>query len=208
MARLLADAFCDLGLTQAGLLRPVRRNLITPANPVVIEELDFPAATDIGGREWVLYVDPERLRTTKVYLQYDYDYDARVYQESAELEDEDAPVGLVYPRRLQSPYVFAGTEVQIRGQWHLDRFSGNILVLQGSVQIDETLDVGDIIRAHLPVLDSDGALFQIRELTRDLVDGTHHFALGGKVQHLSAGRCRPMVGCNSQYIAHRSSLNF
>ena len=129
------------------------------------------------------YVDPERLRTTKVYLQYDYDYDARRFQENAELTDEDAPVGLVYPRRVQSPYVFASVEVQIRGQWHLDRFSGNILVLQGSVQIDETLNVGDIIRAHLPVLDSDGALFQIRELTRDLVDGTHHFvALGGKVQ--------------------------
>ena len=182
VARLLADAFCDLGLTQAGLLRPVRRNLITPANPVVIQELDF-LPRQIGGREWVLYVDPERLRTTKVYLQYDYDYDARRYQENAELEDEDTPVGLVYPRRLQSPYVFAGTEVQIRGQWHLDRFSGNILVLQGSVQIDEMLDVGDIIRAHLPVLEQDGALFQIRELTRDLVDGTHHFvALGGKVQ--------------------------
>ena len=33
VARLLADAFCDLGLTQAGLLRPVRRNLIPPGNP-------------------------------------------------------------------------------------------------------------------------------------------------------------------------------
>ena len=51
------------------------------------------------------------------------------------------------------------------------------------MQVNDTLNVGDIIRVHLPVLEQDGALFQIRELTRDLVDDTHQFvALGGKVQ--------------------------
>ena len=185
VARVLADAFCDLGLTQAGLLRPVRRNLIPPANPALIEELNF-LPRQIGGRDWILYVDPERLQ--------DYEGFSAV---RLRLRFAGLPAEPRVNRRLtvscrthlspppaKSPFVFAGAEVALlRAQWHLDRFAGNILVLQGSVQINDALDVGDIIRVHLPVLGQDGALFQIRELTRDLVDDTHHFvALGGKVQ--------------------------